>query len=162
MLSSLSSGNPETPMDDDCDPGEPMQNHDRDPEQLPPDVYMGDLTAGEKAAFTKARKKWVTALQSVGELLAAQAREDHREARREDRRDFQDFLKEMRAARQEDKDARAMMLAAMERSVHSTDELTWAVSLLVRAQVGRLTPAHPCSQDLRTRHHRVYQLTGQR
>ncbi|KAL8172661.1 UNVERIFIED_CONTAM: hypothetical protein K2H54_005749 [Gekko kuhli] len=25
-------GNPETPMDDDCDLGEPMQNHDRDPE----------------------------------------------------------------------------------------------------------------------------------
>ncbi|KAL8172662.1 UNVERIFIED_CONTAM: hypothetical protein K2H54_005752 [Gekko kuhli] len=95
---------------------------------------MGDLMAGEKAAFTKARKKRVTALQSVGELLVTQAREDHREARREDRRDFQDFLKEMRAARQEDKDARAMMLTAMERSVHSTDKLTRAISLLVRAQ----------------------------
>ncbi|KAL8190755.1 UNVERIFIED_CONTAM: hypothetical protein K2H54_060567 [Gekko kuhli] len=77
-------GTEETPVGADCEAEEPLENQDRDPEQLPPDVYMADLTAGERSAFTKARKKRVSALQSVGELLAAQAREEHREAMRED------------------------------------------------------------------------------
>ncbi|KAL8174524.1 UNVERIFIED_CONTAM: hypothetical protein K2H54_048203 [Gekko kuhli] len=117
--------------------------------ELPPDVYMADLMAGERAAFTKARKKRVSALQSVGELLAAQPREEHREARREDRRNFQEFLTEMRTARQEDQDAHAMMLAAMERSLNSTDELTRIVSLLVQAQVAHLAMSQARNQDLR-------------
>ncbi|KAL8213431.1 UNVERIFIED_CONTAM: hypothetical protein K2H54_065104 [Gekko kuhli] len=50
-------GTPETPGDDGREAEEPMENHDRDPDQLPPDVYMADLTAGERAALTKARKK---------------------------------------------------------------------------------------------------------
>ncbi|KAL8182689.1 UNVERIFIED_CONTAM: hypothetical protein K2H54_061895 [Gekko kuhli] len=124
MLPSLSAGTQETPVGDDREAEEPLENQDRDPEQLPPDIYMADLTAGERAAFTKARKKRVSALQSVGELLAAQAWEEHREAMREDHRNFQEFLTEMRTARQEDQDAHAMMLAAMERSLNSTDELT--------------------------------------
>ncbi|KAL8220829.1 UNVERIFIED_CONTAM: hypothetical protein K2H54_055366 [Gekko kuhli] len=160
MLPSLSAGTQETPVGDDCEAEEPLENQDRDPEhelgcrmgggwcsrakytakndlldiaihpcpysqsKLPPDVYMADLTA-------------------------AQAREEHREAMREDRRDFQEFLTEMRAARQEDQDARAVMLAAMERSQKSTDELTRVVSLLVQAQVVHLTTSQARNQDLR-------------
>ncbi|KAL8221092.1 UNVERIFIED_CONTAM: hypothetical protein K2H54_058882 [Gekko kuhli] len=131
-------GTQETPVGDDCEAEEPLENQDRDPEQLPPNVYMADLTAGERAAFMKARKKRVSALQSIGELLAAQAREEHREAMREDQRNFQLFLTEMRTARQEDQDARAMMLAAMARSQKSTEELTSVVCLLVKAQVAHL------------------------
>ncbi|KAL8206793.1 UNVERIFIED_CONTAM: hypothetical protein K2H54_025738 [Gekko kuhli] len=117
--------------------------------ELPPDVYMADLTAGEKAAFTKAREKRVSALQTVGELLVAQAREEHREAMREDHRNFQEFLTEMRTARQEDQDAHAMMLAAMERSLNSTDELTRVISLLVQAQVAHLATSQARNQNLR-------------
>ncbi|KAL8219139.1 UNVERIFIED_CONTAM: hypothetical protein K2H54_008456 [Gekko kuhli] len=106
-------GTEETPVGADSEAEEPLENQDRDPEQLPPDVYMADLTAGERSALTKARKKRVSALQSVGELLAAQAREEHREAMREDQRNFQQFLTEMRSARQADEDARGVMLAAM-------------------------------------------------
>ncbi|KAL8163072.1 UNVERIFIED_CONTAM: hypothetical protein K2H54_006229 [Gekko kuhli] len=141
-------GTPETPAGDDREAEEPLENQDRDPEQLPPDVYMADLTASERAAFTKARKKRISALQSVGELLAAQAWEEHREAQREDRRDFQEFLQEMRAARQEDQEARAMMLAAMDRSQNSTNKLTRVVSLLVQAHVVWLTTSQPPNQDL--------------
>ncbi|KAL8220799.1 UNVERIFIED_CONTAM: hypothetical protein K2H54_055091 [Gekko kuhli] len=177
-------GTQETPVGDDREVEEPLENQDRDPElelgcgmgggwcsrakcttrndlldipihpclyshsELPPDVYMVDLTAGERAAFTKARKKRVSALHSVGELLAAQAREEHREAMREDQRNFQQFLTEMRTARQEDQDARAMMLAAMERSLNSTDELTRVVSLLVQAQVAHLATSRARNQDL--------------
>ncbi|KAL8219214.1 UNVERIFIED_CONTAM: hypothetical protein K2H54_013185 [Gekko kuhli] len=106
-------GTEETPVGADSEAEEPLENQDRDPEQLPPDVYMADLTAAERSALTKARKKRVSALQSVGELLAAQAREEHREAMREDQRNFQQFLTEMRSARQADEDARGVMLAAM-------------------------------------------------
>ncbi|KAL8170051.1 UNVERIFIED_CONTAM: hypothetical protein K2H54_062403 [Gekko kuhli] len=138
-------GTQETSVGDEREaeePLEPLENQDRDPEQLPPDVYMADLTAGERAAFTKARKKRVSALQSVGELLAAQAQEEHRKAWREDRRDFQEFLMEMRAARQEDQDAHAMMLAAMERSLNSTDKLTQVV----------LVPKHSTHWNHKTTH----------
>ncbi|KAL8203050.1 UNVERIFIED_CONTAM: hypothetical protein K2H54_037315 [Gekko kuhli] len=138
MIPSLSAGTEETPVGADCEAEEPLENQDRDPEQLPPDVYMADLMAGERSAFTKARKKRVSALQSVGELLAAQAREEHREAMREDQRNFQQFLTEMRAARQEDEDARGVMLAAMARSQKSMEELTSVVRLLVEAQVAHL------------------------
>ncbi|KAL8221116.1 UNVERIFIED_CONTAM: hypothetical protein K2H54_059571 [Gekko kuhli] len=131
-------GTEETPVGADCEAEEPLENQDRDPEQLPPDVYMADLTAGERSAFMKARKKRVSALQSVGELLAAQDREEHREAMREDWRNFQQFLTEMRTARQEDQDAWGMMLAAMARSQKSTEELTSVVHLLVEAQVAHL------------------------
>ncbi|KAL8207042.1 UNVERIFIED_CONTAM: hypothetical protein K2H54_040520 [Gekko kuhli] len=131
-------GTEETPVGADCEAEEPLENQDRDPEQLPPDVYMADLMAGERSAFTKAKKKRVSALQSVGELLAAQAWEEHREAMREDQRNFQQFLTEMRAARQEDEDARGVMLAAMARSQKSTEELTSDIRFLVEAQVAHL------------------------
>ncbi|KAL8190545.1 UNVERIFIED_CONTAM: hypothetical protein K2H54_055560 [Gekko kuhli] len=142
-------GTEETPMGADCEAEEPLENQDRDPEQLPPDVYMADLTAGERSAFTKARKKRVSALQSVGELLAAQAREEHREAMREDQRNFQQFLTEMRTARQEDEDARGMMLAAMARSQKSMEELTSVVRLLVEAQVAHLATIQARNPDRR-------------
>ncbi|KAL8177623.1 UNVERIFIED_CONTAM: hypothetical protein K2H54_014744 [Gekko kuhli] len=50
-------GSEETPVGAVCEPEEPLENWDRDPEELPPDVYMADLTAGERSALTKARKK---------------------------------------------------------------------------------------------------------
>ncbi|KAL8221209.1 UNVERIFIED_CONTAM: hypothetical protein K2H54_061382 [Gekko kuhli] len=136
-------GTEETPVGADCEPEEPLENQDRDPEhelgcELPPDVYMADLTAGERSALTKARKKRVSALQSVGELLAAQAREEHREAMRADERHYQEFLKEMRSARQAEEDARGVMLAAMAQSNKCTQELTSVVSRLVEAQVAHL------------------------
>ncbi|KAL8178915.1 UNVERIFIED_CONTAM: hypothetical protein K2H54_057651 [Gekko kuhli] len=147
-------GTEETPVGADCEAEEPLENQDRDPEhelgcELPPDVYMADLTAGERSASTKARKKRVSALQSIGELLAAQAQEEHREAMREDRRNFQQFLTEMRTARQEDEDARGMMLAAMARSQKSTEELTSVVRLLVEAQVAHLATIQVHNPDHR-------------
>ncbi|KAL8221130.1 UNVERIFIED_CONTAM: hypothetical protein K2H54_059879 [Gekko kuhli] len=183
MLPSLSVGTQETPVGDDCEAEEPLENQDRDPEhelgcgmgggwcsrakctprndlldipihswpyshsELQPDVYMADLMADERAAFTKARKKRVSALQSVGELLTAQTREEHREAMREDQRNFQQFLMEMRTARQEDQDAWAMMLAAMARSQKSTEELTRVVNLLVQAQVAHLATGQARNLD---------------
>ncbi|KAL8182874.1 UNVERIFIED_CONTAM: hypothetical protein K2H54_005112 [Gekko kuhli] len=123
-----------------------MEDGDRDPDDLPPDVNMADLTAGERAALTKARKKRVSALQRVGELLAARAWEDQREARREDWRDLQELLAELRAAQQEDQDARAAMLTAMDRSSNSTNELTRAVTLLVQTHYGQTPPSHSCQQ----------------
>ncbi|KAL8219376.1 UNVERIFIED_CONTAM: hypothetical protein K2H54_022157 [Gekko kuhli] len=141
-------GTPETPVDDDQEAEEPMEDGNPDQEHLPPDINMADLTAGERAALTKARKKRVLALQSISECLAAQAQEDHREAQRKDQRDIQEFLVELRAAQQEDQEARAMMLAVLERSIHLTDELTRVVNLLVQTHCGRPTPAHPCHQDL--------------
>ncbi|KAL8185523.1 UNVERIFIED_CONTAM: hypothetical protein K2H54_054393 [Gekko kuhli] len=149
MLPSLSAGTEETPVGADYEAEEPLENQDRDPEQLPPDVYMADLTAGERSAFTKARKKRVSALQSIGELLAAQAREEHREAMREDQRNFQQFLTEMRTARQEDEDARGMMLTAMARFQKSMEELTSVVRLLVEAQVAHLATIQARNPDRR-------------
>ncbi|KAL8213550.1 UNVERIFIED_CONTAM: hypothetical protein K2H54_066710 [Gekko kuhli] len=131
-------GTEETRVGAVCDPQEPLENRDRDPEELPPDVYMADLTAGERSALTKARKKRVSALQSVAELLAAQAREEHREAMRADERRYQEFLKEMRCARQAEEDAREMMLAAMTESNECARELTSVLSRLVEAQVAHL------------------------
>ncbi|KAL8190799.1 UNVERIFIED_CONTAM: hypothetical protein K2H54_061610 [Gekko kuhli] len=142
-------GTEETPVGADCEVEEPLENQDRDPEQLPPDVYMADLMAGERSAFTKARKKRVSALQSVGELLAAQAREEHREAMREDQRNFQQFLTEMRSARQEDEDAQGVMLAAMARSQKCTEELTSVIHLLVEAQVAHLATIQARNPDRR-------------
>ncbi|KAL8178567.1 UNVERIFIED_CONTAM: hypothetical protein K2H54_051771 [Gekko kuhli] len=149
MIPSLSAGTEETPVGADCEAEEPLENQDRDPEQLPLDVYMADLMAGERSAFTKARKKRVSALQSVGELLAAQAREEHREAMREDQRNFQQFLMEMRAARQQDKDAQGVMLTAMARSQKCTEELTSVVRLLVEAQVAYLATIQARNPDRR-------------
>ncbi|KAL8175610.1 UNVERIFIED_CONTAM: hypothetical protein K2H54_001197 [Gekko kuhli] len=131
-------GSEETPVGAVCEPEEPLETRDRDPEELPPDVHMADLTAGERSALTKARKKRVSALQSVGELLAAQAREEHREAMRADERRYQDFLKEMRSARQAEEDARGVMLAALTQTNKCTQELTSVVSRLVEAQVAHL------------------------
>ncbi|KAL8221176.1 UNVERIFIED_CONTAM: hypothetical protein K2H54_060565 [Gekko kuhli] len=93
------SGSDERPVGAVREPEEAMENRDRDPEELPPDVTMADLTAGERSALTKSRKKRVSALQSVGELIATQAREEHREAMRADERRYQEFLREMRCAR---------------------------------------------------------------
>ncbi|KAL8203435.1 UNVERIFIED_CONTAM: hypothetical protein K2H54_054000 [Gekko kuhli] len=143
-------GTEETPVGADCEAEEPLENQDRDPEQLPLDVYMADLTAGERSALTKARKKRVSALQSVGELLAAQAREEHREAMREDQRNFQQFLTEMRSARQAEEDAWGVMLAAMARSHQCTEELTSVVRHLVEAQVAHLETIQARNPDRRT------------
>ncbi|KAL8219204.1 UNVERIFIED_CONTAM: hypothetical protein K2H54_012481 [Gekko kuhli] len=142
-------GTEETPVGADCEPEEPLENQDRDPEQLPPDVYMADLTAGERSALTKARKKRVSALQSVGELLAAQAQEEHREAMRADERNYQEFLKEMRSARQAEEDAQGVMLAAMAQSNKCTQELTSVVSRLVEAQVAHLEAIRARDPDRR-------------
>ncbi|KAL8220968.1 UNVERIFIED_CONTAM: hypothetical protein K2H54_056961 [Gekko kuhli] len=50
-------GMPERPLDDNQEAEEPMEDSDRDPDHLPPDVNMADLTAGERTALTKARWK---------------------------------------------------------------------------------------------------------
>ncbi|KAL8186692.1 UNVERIFIED_CONTAM: hypothetical protein K2H54_004916 [Gekko kuhli] len=131
-------GSEERPVGAVREPQETMENRDRDPEELPPDVYMADLTAGERSALTKARKKRVSALQSVGELIATQAREEHREAMRADERRYQEFLREMRCAREAEEDARERMLAAMTESNQCTRELTGVLSRLVEAQVAHL------------------------
>ncbi|KAL8178511.1 UNVERIFIED_CONTAM: hypothetical protein K2H54_049803 [Gekko kuhli] len=81
-------GSNERPVRAVREPEEAMESRDRDPEELPPDVAMADLTAGERSALTKSRKKRVSALQSVGELIATQAREEHREAMRADERRY--------------------------------------------------------------------------
>ncbi|KAL8220580.1 UNVERIFIED_CONTAM: hypothetical protein K2H54_049824 [Gekko kuhli] len=110
---------------------------------------MADLTAGERSALTKSRKKRVSALQSVGELIATQAREEHREAMRADERRYQEFLREMRSARQAEEDARGRMLAALTESNECTRELTGVLSRLVEAQVAHLEAKRARDQDRR-------------
>ncbi|KAL8221190.1 UNVERIFIED_CONTAM: hypothetical protein K2H54_060990 [Gekko kuhli] len=131
-------GSNERPVRAVREPEEAVESRDRDPEELPPDVAMADLTAGERSALTKSRKKRVSALQSVGELIATQAREEHREAMRADERRYQEFLREMRSARQAEEDARGRMLAALTESNECTRELTGVLSRLVEAQVAHL------------------------
>ncbi|KAL8165151.1 UNVERIFIED_CONTAM: hypothetical protein K2H54_031322 [Gekko kuhli] len=131
------------------EPEEAMENRDRDPEELPPDVTMADLTAGERSALTKSRKKRVSALQSVGELIATQAREEHREAMRADERRYQEFLREMRCARQAEENARERMLAAMTESNECTRELNNILTRLVEAQVAHLEATRARDQDRR-------------
>ncbi|KAL8178193.1 UNVERIFIED_CONTAM: hypothetical protein K2H54_035549 [Gekko kuhli] len=142
-------GSDERPVGAVREPEEAMENRDRDPEELPPDVAMADLTAGERSALTKLRKKRVSALQSVGELIATQAREEHREAMRADERRYQEFLREMRSARQAEEDSWGRMLAAMTESNECTRELTSVLSRLVEAQVAHLEATRARDQDRR-------------
>ncbi|KAL8221382.1 UNVERIFIED_CONTAM: hypothetical protein K2H54_066821 [Gekko kuhli] len=142
-------GSNERPVRAVREPEEAMESRDRDPEELPPDVAMADLTAGERSALTKSRKKRVSALQSVGELIATQAREEHREAMRADERRYQEFLREMRSARQAEEDARGRMLAALMESNECTRELTGVLSRLVEAQVAHLEAKRARDQDRR-------------
>ncbi|KAL8163011.1 UNVERIFIED_CONTAM: hypothetical protein K2H54_002345 [Gekko kuhli] len=142
-------GSNERPVGAVREPEEAMESRDRDPEELPPDVAMADLTAGERSALTKSRKKRVSALQSVGELIATQAREEHREAMRADERRYQEFLREMRSARQAEEDARGRMLAALTESNECTRELTGVLSRLVEAQVAHLEAKRARDQDRR-------------
>ncbi|KAL8197620.1 UNVERIFIED_CONTAM: hypothetical protein K2H54_034547 [Gekko kuhli] len=142
-------GSSERPVRAVREPEEAMESRDRDPEELPPDVAMADLTAGERSALTKSRKKRVSALQSVGELIATQAREEHREAMRADERRYQEFMLEMRSARQAEEDARGRMLAALTESNECTRELTGVLSRLVEAQVAHLEAKRARDQDRR-------------
>ncbi|KAL8189959.1 UNVERIFIED_CONTAM: hypothetical protein K2H54_059510 [Gekko kuhli] len=142
-------GSDERPVGAVREPEEAMENRDRDPEELPPDVTMADLTAGERSALTKSRKKRVSALQSVGELIATQAREEHREAMRADERRYQEFLREMRCARQAEENARERMLAAMTESNECTRELNNILTRLVEAQVAHLEATRARDQDRR-------------
>ncbi|KAL8221074.1 UNVERIFIED_CONTAM: hypothetical protein K2H54_058504 [Gekko kuhli] len=142
-------GSNERPVGAVREPEEAMESRDRDPEELPPDVAMADLTAGERSALTKSRKKRVSALQSVGELIATQAWEEHREAMRADERRYQEFLREMRSARQAEEDARGRMLAALTESNECTRELTGVLSRLVEAQVAHLEAKRTRDQDRR-------------
>ncbi|KAL8220759.1 UNVERIFIED_CONTAM: hypothetical protein K2H54_054348, partial [Gekko kuhli] len=142
-------GSNERPVRAVREPEEAMESRDRDPEELPPDVAMADLTAGERSALTKSRKKRVSALQSVGELIATQAREEHREAMRADERRYQEFMREMRSARQAEEDARGRMLAALTESNECTRELTGVLSRLVEAQVAHLEAKRARDQDRR-------------
>ncbi|KAL8190726.1 UNVERIFIED_CONTAM: hypothetical protein K2H54_059776 [Gekko kuhli] len=143
------SGSDERPVGAVREPEEAMENRDRDPEELPPDVTMADLTAGERSALTKSRKKRVSALQSVGELIATQAREEHREAMRADERRYQEFLREMRCARQAEENSRERMLAAMTESNECTRELNNILTRLVEAQVAHLEATRARDQDRR-------------
>ncbi|KAL8207020.1 UNVERIFIED_CONTAM: hypothetical protein K2H54_039942 [Gekko kuhli] len=149
IILSLSAGSDERPVGAVREPEEAMENRDRDPEELPPDVTMADLTAGERSALTKSRKKRVSALQSVGELIATQAREEHREAMRADERRYQEFLREMRCARQAEENARERMLAAMTESNECTRELNNILTRLVEAQVAHLEATRARDQDRR-------------
>ncbi|KAL8194246.1 UNVERIFIED_CONTAM: hypothetical protein K2H54_009439 [Gekko kuhli] len=142
-------GSSERPVRAVSEPEEAMESRDRDPEELPPDVAMADLTAGERSALTKSRKKRVSALQSVGELIVTQAREEHREAMRADERRYQEFMLEMRSARQAEEDARGRMLAALTESNECTRELTGVLSRLVEAQVAHLEAKRARDQDRR-------------
>ncbi|KAL8181785.1 UNVERIFIED_CONTAM: hypothetical protein K2H54_028019 [Gekko kuhli] len=149
IILSLSAGSDERPVGAVREPEEAMENRDRDPEELPPDVTMADLTAGERSALTKSRKKRVSALQSVGELIATQAREEHREAMRADERRYQEFLREMRCARQAEENSRERMLAAMTESNECTRELNNILTRLVEAQVAHLEATRARDQDRR-------------
>ncbi|KAL8219072.1 UNVERIFIED_CONTAM: hypothetical protein K2H54_003234 [Gekko kuhli] len=64
---------------------------------LPPDVNMGDLTAGERAALITVRRRRVSAIQRVADRLADQAAEESRAAERAEQRRHEEVLTEMRA-----------------------------------------------------------------
>ncbi|KAL8189869.1 UNVERIFIED_CONTAM: hypothetical protein K2H54_022840 [Gekko kuhli] len=113
---------------------EPVEAAQQDPERLPPDVNMEDLTPGERAALITARRRRISALQRVADNLADRAAEESRAAERVEQRRHREVLEEMRAGRArdgEDREDRQAMRQAMDTSSAAIVDLSRAITMLV-------------------------------
>ncbi|KAL8219251.1 UNVERIFIED_CONTAM: hypothetical protein K2H54_015961 [Gekko kuhli] len=127
---------PEEASEDDEEVVDTVGPRPRDPERLPPDVNMGDLTEAERAAVSMARRRRVSALEHVGAELADQAREEARDVKRAEQRRHEEVLVELRACRAgdpENREERRAMRCFMEMSSSAIIHLMHAVTQLVEA-----------------------------
>ncbi|KAL8185570.1 UNVERIFIED_CONTAM: hypothetical protein K2H54_054969 [Gekko kuhli] len=90
---------------------------------LPPDVNMGDLTDGERAALSTVRRRWVSALERIGE--------EAREVERAEQRQHEEVLAELRASYAGDREECRAMHQSMDTSINAIVDLTHAVTQLV-------------------------------
>ncbi|KAL8177984.1 UNVERIFIED_CONTAM: hypothetical protein K2H54_024811 [Gekko kuhli] len=81
--------------------GNPSDTNERDPETIPLGSAMVDLSPASRMALKKARKKRVSALNRVGDLMIRHSARDHRNMIEHDDRQHGELLAEMCAAREE-------------------------------------------------------------
>lgn len=71
---------------------------------IPPGITLADLSPASRLTLQRAKRKRVSAIQRVGDMMLQQSTREHRAILEAGRKEHKEFMEEIRAARQQEKE----------------------------------------------------------
>lgn len=97
------------------------------PSDIPPGVTLADLSPSSRLALQRAKRKRVSAIQRVGEMMLQQSSREHRAMLEAGRKESELFLQEMRAARKQEKEGTDTMCSLFREALTTLKDISRAM-----------------------------------